>query len=93
VQCRRSELERAQVAARSVECRILQIAGSGAVPVHVAISSFDLPPDRRRLALTHFSGLLFAPVLETVDEADLVAKVLFEENSSAPMLVRSELEA
>jgi hypothetical protein len=91
VQCRRSELERAQVAARSVERRILQIAGSGAVPVHVAISSFDLPPDRRRLALTHFSGLLFAPVLETVD--DLVAKVLFEENSSAPMLVRSELEA
>jgi hypothetical protein len=91
VQRRRSELERAQVAARSVECRILQIAGSGAVPVHVAISSFDLPPDRRRLALTHFSGLLLAPVLETVD--DLVAKVLFEENSSAPMLVRSELEA
>jgi hypothetical protein len=93
VQRRRSELERSQVAAGSVERRILQISGSGAVPVHVAISSFDLPADRRRLALTHFSGLLFAPVLETVDEADLVAKVLFEENSPAPVLVRSELEA
>ena len=93
VQRRRSELERAQVAAGSVERRILQIAGSGAVPVHVAISSLDLTPDRRRLALTHFSGLLFAPVLETIDEADLVAKVLFEENNSAPVLVRSELEA
>jgi hypothetical protein len=93
VQRRRSELERAQVAAGSVERGILEIAGSGAVPVHVAISGFDLPIDRRKLALTHFSGLLFAPVVETVEEADLVATVLFEKNSPAPVLVRSELDA
>jgi hypothetical protein len=93
VQRRRSELERAQIAAGQVEDRILRTAGKGALPLHSAVSGLDLPPDRRRLALTHFSGLLFAPVLETVEEADLVANVLFSEGIPAPVLVRSELEA
>lgn len=93
VQRRRSELERAQIAAGQVEDRILRTAGKDALPLHAAVSGLDLPPDRRRLALTHFSGLLFAPVLETVEEADLVANVLFSEGIPAPVLVRSELEA
>ena len=93
VQRRRSELERAQIAAGQVADRILRTAGKGAFPLHTAVSGLDLPPDRRRLALTHFSGLLFAPVLETVEEADLVATVLFSEGMPAPVLVRSELEA
>ncbi|GKQ53567.1 hypothetical protein [Bradyrhizobium sp. Ce-3] len=93
VQRRRSELERAQIAAGQVEDRILRTAGKGVQPLHASVSSFDLSPDRLRLALTHFSGLLFAPVLETVEEADLVANVLFSEGIPAPVLVRSELEA
>ena len=93
VQRRRSELERAQIAAGQVEDRILRTAGKGTLPLHAVVSDLDLPPDRRRLALTHFSGLLFAPVLETVEEADLVANVLFSEGIPAPVLVRSELEA
>lgn len=93
VQRRRSDLERAQIAAGQVEDRILRTSGKGALPLHAAVSGLDLPPDRRRLALTHFSGLLFAPVLETVEEADLVANVLFSEGIPAPVLVRSELEA
>jgi hypothetical protein len=93
VQRRRSELERAQIAAGQIEDRILRTAGKGALPLHAAVSGLNLPPDRRRLALTHFSGLLFAPVLETVEEADLVANVLFSEGIPAPVLVRSELEA
>lgn len=93
VQRRRSELERAQVAAGQVEDRILRTAGKDALPLHAAVSALDLPLDRRRLALTHFSGLLFAPVLETIEEADLVAHVLFSEGIPAPVLVRSELEA
>lgn len=92
VQRRRAELERAQIAAGQVEDRILRTSGKGAVPLHAAISGLDLPSERLRLALTHFSGLLFAPVLETVDEADLVANVLFSEGIPAPVLVRSELE-
>ncbi len=93
VQRRRSELERAQIAAGQVEDRILRTSGKGALPLHAVISGLDLAPDRRRLAFTHFSGLLFAPVLETVEEADLVANVLFSEGIPAPVLVRSELEA
>lgn len=93
VQRRRSELERAQIAAGQVEDRILRTAGKDAQPLHAAISGFDLHPERRRLALTHFSGLLFAPVLTTVEEADLVANVLFSEGIPAPVLMRSELEA
>lgn len=92
VQRRRAELERAQIAAGQVEDRILRTAGKSAQPLHASISGFELPPDRRRLALTHFSGLLFAPVLETVEEADLVANVLFSEGIPAPVLVRAELE-
>jgi hypothetical protein len=93
VRRRRSELERAQVAAGQVEDGILRAAGKDASPLHAVLSAFDLPADRRRLALTHFSGLLFAPVLDTVEEADLVANVLFSEGRPAPVLVRSELEA
>jgi len=93
VQRRRAELERAQIAAGQVEDRILRTAGKGAQPLHASISSFELPPDRRELALTHFSGLLFAPVLETIEDADLVANVLFSEGIPAPVLVHAELEA
>ncbi|MBV5268787.1 MAG: hypothetical protein JZU55_01270, partial [Afipia sp.] len=93
VQRRRSDLERAQIAAGQVEDRILRTAGKDALPLHATVSGLDLPPDRRRLALTHFSGLLFAPVLETVEEADLVANILSSEGIPAPVLVRSELEA
>lgn len=93
VQRRRSELERAQIAAGQVEDRILRTAGKEAEPLHAAVLGFELPSDRLRRALTHFSGLLFAPVLATVEEADLVAKVLFSEGIPAPVLVRAELEA
>ncbi|MDA9420986.1 hypothetical protein [Bradyrhizobium sp. CCBAU 53380] len=93
VQRRRSELERAQIAAGQVEDRILRTAGKGAEPLHAAVLGFGLSPDRLGRALTHFSGLLFAPVLATVEEADLVAKVLFSEGIPAPVLVRAELEA
>jgi hypothetical protein len=93
VQRRRAELERAQIASGQVEDRILRTAGKDALPLHAAVSGLNLPPNRRRLALVHFSGLLFAPVLDTIEEADLVANVLFSEGIPAPVLVRSELEA
>jgi hypothetical protein len=93
VRRRRSELERAQVAAGAVEHRILEVCGADARPVHHVIDVMKLPADRRRIALTHFSGLLFAPVLDSVEEADLVARLLSEEKLAAPVFVRSELEA
>lgn len=87
----RSELDRAQIAAGDVSRRILDEAGSDAKPLHAVIEELGLEPERRRLALTHFSGLLFAPVLDTIEAAEAVARKLHAKDLPAPVFSWSEL--
>lgn len=88
---RRKELNKAQVAANSVSHKVLDAAGPKARPLHVVVDELGLDDSRRRLALTHFSGLLFAPVFETIDEAEAAARDLHAKDLAAPVFSWAEL--
>ena len=93
VRRRRPELERAQVAAGAVEHRILEVCGADARPLHRVIEVMKLPVDRRRIRTHPLFRTTLCSGSNSVDEADLVAQLLFEEKLAAPVFVRSELEA
>lgn len=88
---RRTDLDKAAVAPGKVAREVLQLAGDDAVPLHVAIESMVLAPDRKIRVLSLFSALLFSPVYSDVTRAAAVAADLAVQDVESPVFVSSEL--
>lgn len=91
----RAELETAQVAAGDIAqsaLDTLQSAGIPFTPVHVFLDTCELNPGRKRDALSSFSALLFAPVIETPAEAARAAVLLDARNFPIPIFMSRALE-
>lgn len=88
---RREDLDKAAVAPGKVAREVLQLAGDDAVPLHVAIESMKLSPDRKMRVLSLFSALLFSPVYSDVARAAAVAADLASKGVESPVFISSEL--
>lgn len=62
------------------------------VPLHVFIEE-HCPSGLKQQWLTHFSALLFAPVVKTIEEAAEAARLLHDGQASMPVLIASPLKA
>lgn len=62
------------------------------VPLHIFIEN-NCPSDVKQHWLTHFSSLLFAPVVETIGEAAKASRLLYNEQTTMPVLIASPLKA
>lgn len=68
---------------------------SGAVPF-VLLHSFiekHCPPGVRQHWLTHFSALLFSPVVDSIEDAAEVARLLHDGQATMPVLIADRLKA
>ncbi|WP_041492378.1 hypothetical protein [Burkholderia lata] len=60
------------------------------VPLHIFVES-HCPPTVKQQWLTHFSALLFAPVVESIEEAAEAARILHDGQFMMPVLIASRL--
>lgn len=88
---RREDLDKAVVAPGKVAREVLQLAGDDAVPLHVAIESMVLAPDRKMRVLSLFSALLFSAVYSDITRAAAVAADLAAKGVESPVFIFSEL--
>jgi hypothetical protein len=89
---RRSDLDRDAVAPSKVAREVMEMAGTNAIPLHVAIENMNLSVASKEKVLILFSAMLHTPVFNSVDEAALTAKAFFEKEIESPVFVFDELK-
>jgi len=93
---RRSALDREAVAAKTgtrEALEYLDASGLTYLPLHKAVEEVGLTPERKRQVLAAFSGLLFAPVLDSAAEARRAAEALAERDAQVPVLLADSFAA
>lgn len=70
---------------------VLSSQNLGANRLHEVVLAVDLPVDHRANALSALSGLLAAPVFDSIEAMQLAANALKEAGVSVPMLLKSAL--